>query len=200
MIQIILASHNKGKLEEMRALVSGWPVTLRSPDQVGFQLDVEETGRTFDENALIKARALYRLAGTWVMADDSGLCVEKLEGAPGIYSARYGGPASSDEANMDRLLEAMGHLGPGDRAAAFCCSLAVIRPDGSEAVYRGRCQGRIALARSGLAGFGYDPIFIPEGETRTMAELSSAEKNQISHRGQALRLFLKEIFAHDQSR
>ncbi|HZK42497.1 MAG TPA: RdgB/HAM1 family non-canonical purine NTP pyrophosphatase [Clostridia bacterium] len=198
MKEILVASHNQGKLEEMRAMVSGYPLRLRSPDQLGIKWEVEETGQTFDENALIKARALHERAGGWVMADDSGLCVDALGGAPGIYSARYGGPPASDESNMDRLLEEMRHLPPAERTAAFCCSLALIDPQGREALFRGRTEGSIALTRSGSAGFGYDPIFLPLGESRSMAELDAGEKNRISHRGRAIDLFLKEYFGDDQ--
>ncbi len=193
-VDILVASHNEGKLREMRAIARAWPLQLSSPGERGLTLEVEETGDSFDENALIKARALWRLSGGWVMADDSGLCVQGLGGAPGIHTARYGGPGASDEDRVRYLLARMKDLGPGERQAAFCCSLAVISPQGAERLYWGRTEGRIAEEMSGTGGFGYDPVFIPVGETRTLACMGAEEKNRISHRGRALRGFLEEMF------
>lgn len=197
MIKILLASHNRGKLNEFRTMLEGRPLVVLSPDQVGLKADAEETGSSFDENALIKARALRAWTGGWIMADDSGLCVAGLNGAPGIYSARYGGPPYSDEANINRLLLEMEGLIGEERKAAFCCSLAVIRADGTEKIYHGKTEGTIAPTPSGTKGFGYDPVFIPLGETRTMADLDPEEKNAISHRGRALNLFLEELAGHE---
>ncbi len=193
-MDILVASQNEGKLKELRALAQGWPVRLIAPSERGLVFQVEETGESFDENALIKARALWRLAGGWVLADDSGLCVEGLGGAPGVHTARYGGEGASDQDNIRFLLARMKDLGPEDRQAAFCCSLAVILPGGEEYLYRGRTEGRIAEEESGTAGFGYDPVFIPDGGRRSLACLDAGEKNRISHRGRAFRKFLEEMF------
>ena len=194
-MDIVVATNNPGKLEELREIAQDWPVRLVGPQELGLVPDALETGSSFDENALIKARSLHRQAGSWVMADDSGLVVDYIEGAPGIYSARYAGDAATDRENCDLLLEHLKKAGPGERQAHFHCSLAVISPDGREALYHGRTDGSIARAASGTAGFGYDPVFVPLGGQDTLAELPPHEKNAISHRGQALRLFLEQQFA-----
>ncbi len=194
-MEILVATHNRGKLEEMRAIARGWPVTLKGLSELGIDLDVEETGLTFDDNALIKARALFdRWAGP-VLADDSGLCVDYLAGAPGIHTARFAGRGASDQANYRLLLDKLEGVPEEKRGAHFHCSLALVNPQG-EAVYQGRTDGGIALEASGTGGFGYDPVFIPEGENRTLAWMSPEEKNAISHRGRALRQFLEERFPH----
>ena len=194
-MDIAVATNNSGKLEELRKIAQGWPVRLMGPQELGLVLDALESGSSFDENALIKARSLYRQAGCWVMADDTGLVVDFLEDAPGIYSARYAGDAATDRENCDLLLDRLKKAGPGNRKAHFHCSLAVISPDGQEALYHGRTDGSIARTASGTAGFGYDPVFVPLGGQDTMAELPPYEKNLISHRGRALRLFLEQQFA-----
>ncbi|NLA95964.1 MAG: RdgB/HAM1 family non-canonical purine NTP pyrophosphatase [Clostridiaceae bacterium] len=193
---IAVATNNPGKLEELRKIANGWPVRLMGPQELGLVLDALETGSSFDENALIKARSLYWRAGGWVIADDSGLVVDYLGGAPGIYSSRYAGDAATDRENCDLLLDRLKKAGPGNRQAHFHCSLAVISPDGQEALYHGRTDGSIArTASSGTTGFGYDPVFVPLGGQDTMAELPPYEKNVISHRGHAFRLFLEQQFA-----
>lgn len=194
MIDLWVATHNEGKLKEMRAIAKAYPVALKSATDAGVGDAFPETGSSFDENAMEKAMALHRRTGGWVLADDSGLSVEQLGGAPGIYSARYSGDEATDASNIALLLERMRAFSNEDRRARFCCSLAVIAPDGTAQIYHGEILGSIALSPSGVGGFGYDPVFIPEGETRTMAEMAPWEKHRISHRGRALCAFLKEMF------
>ena len=194
MTDLWIATHNEGKVQEMRTIASSFPVTLKTAAEAGEFVDFPETGTSFDENALQKARALHQVTGDWVAADDSGLCVDSLGGAPGIYSARYSGEDANDRTNVALLLENMKNVKEEDRGAHFHCSFAVIAPDGTETIYHGQTMGKIALAPVGERGFGYDPVFIPEGETRTMAEMEPREKHRISHRGRALRAFLEEMF------
>jgi XTP/dITP diphosphohydrolase len=179
-----LASTNPGKLSELADLL-GSALDLRLPSAL---VAPEETGQTFAENALLKARALsVRLPGA-ALADDSGLEVDALGGRPGVHSSRY---AASDEARIARLLEELGPA-PG-RAARFRCAIALVFPDGREIVVEGRCEGEIAFAPRGRHGFGYDPVFVPTGEQRTFAEMSSAEKAVRSHRAEAARQLLEEM-------
>ncbi|NLA71181.1 MAG: RdgB/HAM1 family non-canonical purine NTP pyrophosphatase [Clostridiaceae bacterium] len=193
-MDIIVATHNRDKLNEMSTIAKRYPVIFWGLGDLGLDTSIEETGTTFDENALIKARAIYERIGGIVIADDSGLCVDALSGAPGLYSARYGGVEASDSDKVRHLLDQMKTIAPQDRQAAFFCSLAVILSDGTERIYHGVTKGTIAESPIGITGFGYDPVFIPEGETRTMAEMTAQDKNTISHRGRALRLFLRELF------
>ena len=175
---LIVATHNAGKIREIREILPGWTIS-------GEDAGVEETGSTFAENARIKARAVAaRHPGAWVLADDSGLVVDALGGAPGVRSARYAGRDGDTPANNALLLKNL--AGVADRRAHFACALAFIAPDGAERLFEGRCEGRIAEAPSGAGGFGYDPLFIPDGHNRSFAELAPAEKNAISHRGRAL--------------
>lgn len=180
MSTLIAATHNKDKLREFREIFPGWDIKADSPD-------VEETGTTFPENALIKARAVAaRHPGAWVLADDSGISVDALGGAPGVRSARYAGRDGDNEANNALLMKNMADV--ENRAAHYACAIALIAPDGGEHLFKGRCHGRIALAPSGTGGFGYDPLFIPDGAARTFANYTPDEKNAISHRGKALAL------------
>ncbi|MFY9395106.1 MAG: RdgB/HAM1 family non-canonical purine NTP pyrophosphatase [Saccharofermentanales bacterium] len=196
MMKIILASHNVSKLAEFRSLAKGYPVFILGLQEIGYELDIEETGETFDENALIKAQAVHRVVDDVVMADDSGLCVGALDGAPGIMSARFGGLGKGDDDKNTQLLATLEQLGDVDRVAAFHCSLAVVFPDGSREIFHGTCRGTIASELRGTNGFGYDPIFIPEGEERTLAEMSEDEKHALSHRGEAVRAFLSTFCSH----
>jgi XTP/dITP diphosphohydrolase len=191
---VILATGNRHKVAEMAELLPG--VDLRPlPD--GFETPHED-GETFAANALIKARAAHAAAaaGERVIADDSGIEAEDLGGAPGIYSARYAGVGVGDEVNLDKLLREVNAAG-GNRRAAYVCALALVEPDGSEHVFEGRCEGRLLRERHGSGGFGYDPIFVPDdlppGDERTMAEISAAEKNAISHRGRAARMLAAHL-------
>ena len=200
-MKIILASHNVSKLAEFRSLAKGYPVFILALQEIGYELDIEETGETFDENALIKAQAVHRVVDDVVMADDSGLCVGALDGAPGIMSARLGGLGKGDDDKNTQLLATLEQLGDVDRVAAFHCSLAVVFPDGSREIFHGTCRGTIASEPRGTNGFGYDPIFYMPEHDATMAELPDEEKNKISHRANALMAIypiLEEVFSSPQ--
>jgi XTP/dITP diphosphohydrolase len=188
-MKLHLASGNLHKLQEMSALAAmGDPgVTLVSARDVGGMPPVEEDTGTFIGNARKKARALQaKLPGdAWVLADDSGVCVDALNGAPGVESAYYAGPAGDGAANLRKLVETMRGVPEGKRAAAFVCVLLLMGPGGQEQVFEARITGTLLEEPRGGAGFGYDPIFVPEGHTRTYAELTDAEKNGISHRSKA---------------
>ncbi len=192
-MKIILASHNDSKLEEFRTLAKGYPVSILGLRDIGYNEEIDETGSSFDENALIKAQTVHLVVKDIVIADDSGLCVDALDGAPGIMSARFGGLGKGDTDKNVQLLAALEKLGDVDRGAAFHCSLAVVFPDGSRNIFHGTCRGFIATEPRGTNGFGYDPVFIPEGEERTMAEMNEGEKHALSHRGRAVRAFLKSF-------
>jgi XTP/dITP diphosphohydrolase len=183
-LRIVMASRNQHKVRELADLLA--PHTLEPlPESVELP---PETGETFADNALIKARAAAAATGAPTIADDSGIVVRALAGAPGVRSARYAGASASDEQNLRRLLEEM--TGEQDRRASYVCVLALVEPDGSERLFEGRCQGRLADTPRGAGGFGYDPAFVPDdldGPERTMAEIGPAEKGAISHRGRAAR-------------
>jgi XTP/dITP diphosphohydrolase len=183
-LRIVMASRNQHKVRELASVLV--PHTLEPlPEWVELP---SEDGGTFTDNALIKARAAAAATGTPVLADDSGIVVPALAGAPGVRSARYAGPSATDEENLDKLLEDM--AGQDDRRAEYVCVLALVEPDGSERVFEGRCEGRLVSIPRGSGGFGYDPAFVPDdldGSDRTMAEITPAEKHAISHRGRAAR-------------
>lgn len=159
---------------------------IRTLEDFGEWPEVEETGGTLEENALLKAKALCRHLGLPALADDSGLLVDALGGRPGVHSSRYAGPEGDAERNMDRLLDELSGVPTSMRTARFVCVLALVRPDGEELFTRGECEGRILEERRGTGGFGYDPVFLPDGFDRSMAEFTLGEKNAISHRGKAL--------------
>ncbi len=215
-MDLFFGTTNPGKLRELRRLVAGLPIRVVSPEDLARPLpEIEEDGRTFAENAAKKASAFARLAGMYALADDSGLCVDALGGAPGVRSARWSedepgpepaspvceipgaaaaelgavaGRAARDERNNDKLLAALDGLPDARRGAEYQAALALARPDGTiVASVTGTCRGRIGRERRGSEGFGYDPLFIPTGGPRTMAELTPAEKDAISHRGEAFR-------------
>ncbi len=182
---LIVATHNANKLREIGQILPGWTIS-------GEDAGVEETGVTFAENAFLKARAVAaRHPGAWVLADDSGLAVDALGGAPGVRSARYAGHDGDTPANNALLLKNL--AGVTNRRAHFACAIALIAPDGTERHFEGRCDGHIAEAPSGEGGFGYDPLFIPDGHDRSFAELAPSEKNAISHRGRALAALRAEL-------
>ncbi|MFN8159504.1 MAG: RdgB/HAM1 family non-canonical purine NTP pyrophosphatase [Solirubrobacterales bacterium] len=188
---MILATRNEHKLRELAQVLPG--AELRPlPDGVEMP---PETGETFAENALIKARAACRATGEAAIADDSGIVVEALGGRPGVRSARYAGPGASDEENLSKLLEEVS--GAADRRAAYVCAIALVTPSGEERVFEGRCEGTLAERPRGEGGFGYDPAFLPAdsgtADARTMAELSAAEKHAISHRGRAARRLAEHL-------
>jgi XTP/dITP diphosphohydrolase len=187
--KLVIASNNAKKLRELAELAAplGYEVVAVSELAPGF--DVEETGATFEENALLKALAAAQATGEVALGDDSGLIVDALGGAPGVFSARY---APTDEARIQRVLREL--EGSGDRSARFACALAVATPEGDSAVLIEYAEGALIEAPRGAGGFGYDPIFLPDGSERTFAELSPAEKHALSHRGKALRR-LPELLA-----
>jgi XTP/dITP diphosphohydrolase len=196
MTRLILATRNNGKIVELRAILAdaGLPHDLVGADAYPDIPDVRETGVTFAENALLKAHALARATGLPAVADDSGLCVDVLGGAPGIFSARWAGRHGDDKANLDLLLAQLGDIDDDiHRGAHFMCAAALALPDGTERVVEGRLRGVLRHAPSGSGGFGYDPILQVEGDTRTCAELTAAEKNAISHRGKAFRALVPVV-------
>jgi XTP/dITP diphosphohydrolase len=200
-MDVTLATANPDKVREMREILpEDSPITFRTMQEAGFTGIIDENGATFEENALIKARAVHRQIGGYVLADDSGLAVDVLDGAPGIYSARFAGETAGYPEKIACLHQLLEPWPPDSWQAGFICVIALIRPDGSELTVRGECRGQIARESQGQNGFGYDPIFwLPEYQ-RTMAELDPAEKHRISHRGQALRAMaaiLQEEMAAD---
>ena len=183
-MKVVLASHNKKKMVEMRAILSRMGVEVISQAEVGLDLEPEETGTTFAENARIKAKAVMEASGLPAIADDSGLMVDALGGEPGVYSARYGGEGLDDTGRWQLLLKNM--AGQTNRACKFVSVICCAFPDGTELMARGECPGVLAQGPSGDGGFGYDPIFYLPQLGKTMAQLTPEEKKQISHRAQAL--------------
>lgn len=194
--QLIFASHNPGKIAEIKELLAPYGIEVLSAADAGLP-DVEETGRTFEENAYIKARAAAQAKHIPCIADDSGLCVDAIGGKPGVYTARYA-PNRNFDLGMDKLLKELNDTNPQNRAAHFSCVIVIAYPDGAYKAFEGRVDGNIATQKTGEAGFGYDPIFIPTGYTRSFAEFSSEEKNKISHRGRALQKFIDFITAQNE--
>jgi XTP/dITP diphosphohydrolase len=196
MTRVLLATRNAKKLGELRRILDGAPVTLVGLDDVPLFAEVAETGLTFEENALIKARAAVAATGLPTVADDSGIAVDALNGMPGVFSARWAGKHGDDTANLELLLAQVGDVPDEHLGAAFVCAAALVLPDGREFVTDGRQPGRLVRAPRGDGGFGYDPIFQADGNTRTNAELTSDEKDAISHRGQAFRA-MAEVIARE---
>lgn len=189
-MKFVLASHNRGKLAEMQRILGELGVEVVLQSDLGLELEPEENGTTFAENAAIKARAVMEASGLPAIADDSGLCVDALNGAPGIYSARYGG-LDSDQARYRLLLENL--RGAGSRSAHFHTAVVCCFPDGDVLEAEGDCFGTIAYAPQGEGGFGYDPVFFVPQLRKTFAQLTAEEKNAISHRGNALRAFAQKL-------
>ncbi len=188
--KIIAATKNMGKLEELKQLLSGLPYDVLTMAEAGITDEIEENGATFEENALIKAREVWNVTGETVIADDSGLEVDCLGGAPGVYSARYAGEGASDDDKNKKLLRALSDIPADKRTARFVCAIAVIFPDGRENIVRGTCEGYIATEPAGNKGFGYDPLlYVPE-LGQTIAQIDADLKNSISHRGNAMRQIL----------
>jgi XTP/dITP diphosphohydrolase len=183
-ISIALATRNKGKKAEINALLADFPVEIRGLDDFGPIPSIEEDGDTFDDNAYKKASLTARYLGIPALADDSGLCVAALDGAPGVHSARYAGKDATDEQNNQKLLQALEHQ--ENRAAHFKCVLSLAVPNGPALTYEARCDGVISTEPRGEDGFGYDPVFFYPPLNKTFAELSQDEKNRVSHRGKAL--------------
>ena len=193
-MKFVLATHNPGKLKEMSAILSQFGVEVVSPKDLGITVDVEETGTTFAENAMLKAKAICAAAKLPAIADDSGLCVDALGGAPGVYSARYGGEGLDDRGRYLLLLNNL--RGQTTRAAHFACAIACAFPNGDELTAEGRCDGSIAYAPLGEGGFGYDPVFLLPGTGKTFGQLTQEEKSAVSHRGRALKDFAGKLEAY----
>ena len=183
-MKLLIATRNRHKLREIREILSFDGLILVGADELPGLPEVEESGATFAENAVKKATELCDASGLWTLADDSGLEVDALGGAPGVYSARYAGEQGNDGANNARLLNEL--QGVTERCARFRCVMALCSPDGRSWMVDGACEGRILAEARGGEGFGYDPLFVPTGFDSTFAELSADQKNQISHRGRAL--------------
>ena len=190
-MKLVLASKNAHKLVELKDILSQLGVEVVLESEVGVDVDVEETGATFEENAYLKAHAVMEASGLPAIADDSGLCVDALNGAPGVYSARYGGPGLDDAGRYKLLLENM--RGQLDRRCKFVSAICCCFPNGDRVEARGECAGTLAYAPKGADGFGYDPVFFVPGLKKTFAELSPEEKNAISHRGNALKAFREKL-------
>ncbi|MFF0773614.1 RdgB/HAM1 family non-canonical purine NTP pyrophosphatase [Nonomuraea wenchangensis] len=184
-MRIVLATRNPGKIAELRRILSGFDIVgLEEFPEIG---DVAETGVTFEDNALLKAHAVAQGSGLPAVADDSGLCVDVLNGMPGVFSARWAGRHGDDQANLDLLLAQVSDVPAEKLSAHFACVAALALPSGEQRVVEGTLPGHLVRAPRGEHGFGYDPIFVPEGERRTTAELAPEEKDAISHRGRAFR-------------
>ena len=190
-MKFVLATHNPKKLAEMSAILSQFGVEVMSPKDLGITVDVEETGTTFAENAMLKARAICEAANLPAIADDSGLCVDALGGAPGVYSARYGGEGLDDAGRYRLLLSNL--RGQPTRAAHFACAIVCAFPNGDTLTAEGRCDGAIAYAPMGEGGFGYDPVFLVPEKAKTFGQLTAEEKSAISHRGKALQAFAAKL-------
>lgn len=191
MTKLVLASQNPKKLEELNRILSQLGIQVCSEADAGVDVEVEETGTTFEENSLLKARAVMEASGMPAVTDDSGLCVDALGGAPGVYSARYGGEGLDDTGRYRLLLENM--RGQMPRTAKFVSVITCCFPNGDVITARGECPGTIAFAPMGEGGFGYDPVFFVPERKKTFAQLTADEKNAISHRGKALEIFKLEL-------
>ena len=199
-VRLVLATLNPHKVTELSRILDGdggpgAGVSLTSLAEFPCAPDVAETGATFADNALLKARAIAAFTGLPAVADDSGICADALNGMPGVLSARWSGRHGDDQANLDLLLAQLADIPDERRGAEFRCAAALVQPGGAEQVTVGVLRGRLIRARRGTGGFGYDPIFIPDGGTLTTAELSPADKDAISHRGRAFRALAPAIAA-----
>ncbi|MDY3928144.1 MAG: XTP/dITP diphosphatase [Clostridia bacterium] len=190
-MKIIAATSNKGKIKEIKSIFSEKDFEIISMKEAGLEREIEETGVSFEENALIKARAIAKLCNCAVLSDDSGLCVDALDGAPGIYSARYAGEGATDEERVEKLLNELSEV--KDRSAKFVSACALVYPDGKELVGMGEVHGRIGFESKGKNGFGYDPIFISDELNKTFAQATEEEKNSVSHRKRALSALYKKM-------
>lgn len=189
-MKIIAATKNKNKLREFGEILKGFEII--SQEEAGVDIDVEETGTTFEENSYLKAKAIYDITGITTIADDSGLCVDALNGEPGVYSARYGGEGYDDKGRVQLLLENMKDVPNEERTARFVCVITLVGDEGVLTA-RGECEGRIDYEPKGENGFGYDPVFYVDRFEKTLAEVTPEEKNSISHRGKALKIFAEKL-------
>jgi XTP/dITP diphosphohydrolase len=198
-VKVVVATRNRGKLAEYRRMFQPLDIEVVSLEEAGVDVSIElpEDGDTFEANAQSKTRALQRHIGGWAMGDDSGLEVDALGGAPGVYSARYAGIEGTgperDRANLAKLLSELVTVPDPERNARFVCSIVLLGPESARITARGTCEGRIIHSPRGTSGFGYDPVFVPDGFERTMAELGMDEKNRISHRGRALATLIERV-------
>lgn len=191
-MKILIATHNAHKKAELQRILSPLGVEIVTDRDIGIELtEVEETGTTFEENSFLKSESGCRESGIPCIADDSGLSVDCLDGAPGVYSARYAGEHGNDDMNIDKLLSEMKDVPDEERTARFVCAATCVFPDGRKICVRGECEGMIAHERHGSGGFGYDPIFMVNG--KSFGETSPEEKDRLSHRGKALRLLFEEL-------
>ena len=193
--KLLLATNNPGKIRELDSLLQGTPFVVATPESEGIDLEVEETGTTFEENARLKAEAFARASGLCAMADDSGLEVDALGGEPGVYSARYAGPDATDEERVRYLLGKLGDIEWEKRGARFRSVVALAHPDGEVRLFEGACEGIVAFEPRGDKGFGYDPIFYIPNLGKHMAELDMDQKNGVSHRGMAARKAIEYLKA-----
>ena len=199
--KLLLATNNPGKVKEYRNLLRGIPFEIVTPREIGIDMNVAETGATYQENARLKACALAKESGLLTLADDSGLEVDALNGEPGVLSARYAGEDASEIERINYLLTKMKDVPKQKRTARFYCLIAIAKPDGQVEFCDGACEGTITLEPSGAKGFGYDPVFYLSDRGKTMAELPLAVKNQISHRAvaaQKARLLLRKMASADR--
>jgi XTP/dITP diphosphohydrolase len=193
--QIIVATNNPGKIKEIREIGTTIPVSFISIKDVWQDpVDIPETGSTFEENARMKAEWVFSQKKTWTLADDSGLEVDFLKGEPGVFSSRYAGENCDDKKNIEKLLKNLNDVSLGKRTARFRCIMVLKGPDFTDRVFSGTCEGTISLTPCGSEGFGYDPVFIPLGDSKTFAEMEPAKKNGISHRGKALQSLKEELY------
>ncbi len=192
-MKLVIATGNQDKVKEINEILSGTDFTAISMKEAGVNPDIIEDGDTFEENALIKAKAVYDLLGGYVMADDSGLCIDYLDGAPGVYSARFCGENSSYEEKFKKINEMLDGAKDEERTAKFVCAIAVVRPDGTNFVVRGEICGLLLKEPVGENGFGYDPIFYVPEFGMTTAQMPLEQKNSISHRGQALKKMVAKL-------
>jgi XTP/dITP diphosphohydrolase len=188
-MEIVLATRNRNKVEEIKRITEGMPITIFTIDDFPGCPDVLEDGMTFEENARKKALTVAQYTGKPALADDSGLEVKALGGAPGTLSARYAGDDADDAKNVAKLLQVMHAVSEKERAARFVCCIMLASPDGGIHPFFGYAEGSIAMEKKGVRGFGYDPVFYPAGHIRTFAEMSDGEKDALSHRGEALKMF-----------
>ncbi|NJD01154.1 MAG: XTP/dITP diphosphatase [Ruminiclostridium sp.] len=193
MKRFVAATGNKGKLKEIKEILAAFPWDVVSMKEAGIHDEIEETGKTFEENAIIKARFIAGITRDMVMADDSGLEVDYLNGEPGIFSSRFAGNGASDEDKNNKLLMLLQGVPFEKRTARFGCAVAVVFPDGRSFTVRGTCEGYIGEKPVGVNGFGYDPLFYVPGYNTTIAEMDTLTKNNISHRGKALRMMVEEM-------
>lgn len=181
---IILASNNKNKLNEITEKVKGLDLKIISQSEEGYDIEVEETGKTFEENAILKAEAIYKISNMPVIAEDSGLEIDSLNGEPGVYTGRYAGENATSQDKIEKVLNLMENIEESKRTARFKCVICYIDKEGEKHIFEGSCEGKITYEPYGTAGFDYDPIFLYD--TRTFAQMTSEEKNKISHRGKAV--------------